>query len=62
MEKQPEFTVTILELSEDTIKDELENHIMDLDYLSTGLGDNKEAQKLLITGINKLMESRMKMM
>ena len=62
MEKQPEFTVTILELSEDTIKDELENHIMDLDYLSTGLSDNKEAQKLLITGINKLMEARMKMM
>lgn len=62
MEKQPEFTVTILELSEDTIKDELENHIMDLNYLSTGLGDNKEAQKLLTTGINKLMEARMKMM
>jgi len=62
MEKQPEFTVTILELSEDTIKDELENHIMDLDYLSTGLSDNKEVQKLLTTGINKLMEARMKMM
>lgn len=62
MEKQPEFTVTILELSEDTIKEELENHIMDLDYLSTGLGDNKEAQKLLTIGINKLMEARMKMM
>jgi len=62
MEKQPEFTVTILELSKDTIKDELENHIMDLDYLSTGLSDNKEVQKLLTTGINKLMEARMKMM
>lgn len=61
MQRQPRFEPIILELTNETIKNQLEEMIVDIDYISSKLDDNSEAKRHLMLANQFIFDARMEL-
>lgn len=61
MDGKLKFEPTILELTDETIKDQLEEMSMDIDYILSAVDDNPDVKHRLMLANRFIFDARMKM-